>query len=88
MTTTATTRPTLPALAQATPTTVAWPRGEQAAVTLKGWRDTELAYEDVVYLETTGSVYFDADYRAITTLELSSGNHERIARGSLLSDAR
>ena len=57
---------------------VAWPRGEEDVVTIKAWRGSELAYSDSLHLTDNGPIFFDADYRQITKLEISSGNYERI----------
>ncbi|MEO1057752.1 MAG: hypothetical protein AAFY28_12625 [Actinomycetota bacterium] len=51
---------------------VAWPAAESHPVTVQAWRDDELVYEDSLELATTGAVYFDADYRDITALEVVS----------------
>ena len=51
---------------------VAWPGGNQYDVLIEAWRGEELVYADRVSASSAGSVYFDADYRSITRLELSS----------------
>ncbi|NQY57938.1 MAG: hypothetical protein HRT86_15915, partial [Ilumatobacteraceae bacterium] len=51
---------------------VAWPEAENYPVTVRAWRGDELAYEDTIELATTGAIYFDADYRSITELEIAS----------------
>ncbi len=57
---------------------VAWPRAEKDFIYLKAWKGDELVHSDKLRLETSGSVYFQANYRGISKLELTSGNYERI----------
>ncbi len=57
---------------------VAWPQGEQERVHIKAWRGEELVHHDTLFLRTTGTLYFAADYRGITKLEFSHPNSERI----------
>ena len=51
---------------------VAWPEAENHPVTVRAWRGDELVHEDTLELATTGAIYFDADYRSITELEIAS----------------
>ena len=51
---------------------VAWPEAEKYPVTVRAWRGDELAYNDTLELAATGAIYFDADYRSITELEIAS----------------
>ncbi len=51
---------------------VAWPAAEDYPVTVRAWRGDELIHEDTLELATTGAIYFDADYRSITDLEIAS----------------
>ncbi len=57
---------------------VAWPRAEKDFIYLKAWKGDKLAHSDKLRLETSGSIYFQANYRGISKLELTSGNYERI----------
>jgi hypothetical protein len=50
----------------------AWPGGEAHDVVVQAWRGDELVHVDRFAVSATGPVYFDADYRSITRLELSS----------------
>jgi hypothetical protein len=51
---------------------VAWPEAEEHLAVIKAWRNNQLVYEDRVRPSTRGPVYFDADYRNINRLEISS----------------
>jgi hypothetical protein len=51
---------------------VAWKEAEGETLTIKGWRNDQLIYEDSLQLSTLGPVYFDADYRAVTRLEFAT----------------
>ncbi len=53
----------------------AWPGGEAHDVVVQAWREDDLVHVDRFAVSTTGPVYFDADYRSITRLELSSDAH-------------
>ena len=53
----------------------AWPGGEAYDVVVQAWREDDLVHVDRFAVSTTGPVYFDADYRSITRLELSSDAH-------------
>jgi hypothetical protein len=50
----------------------AWPEGESSDVIVRAWRDEDLVHEDRFAVSSTGPIFFDADYRGITRLELSS----------------
>ncbi len=50
----------------------AWPEGEQYDVVIRAWRGDELVHVDRLGPSTAGPVFFDADYRSITRLELAS----------------
>lgn len=54
---------------------VGWPWAEGEELILKAWRDDEQVARDVIELSSYGPVWFDADYRAITRLELSTRNY-------------
>ncbi len=51
---------------------VAWPEAEEFDVTVRAWRGDELVHDDTLQLTTSGPVYFDADYRGITDVEIAS----------------
>lgn len=51
---------------------VAWPRAEPHPVEIRAWRQDNLAYTDVLTGRTSGPVYFDADYRGVTRVEVRS----------------
>lgn len=57
---------------------VAWPRAEKDFIYVKAWNGDTLKHTEKLRLETSGSVYLQADYRGITKLEFTSGNYERI----------
>lgn len=57
---------------------VAWPRAEKDFIYIKAWKGDDLVHADKLRLETSGAIYFHADYRAITRVEFTSGNYERI----------
>lgn len=50
----------------------AWPEGEQYDVVIRAWRDEEVVHVDRISPSTSGPVFFDADYRSITSLEMAS----------------
>ena len=62
---------------------VAWPRGAEDDVIVRGWRGKELVYEDRLRLSPAGGTYFAADYRGITRLGFEHGNYERIVLDDL-----
>jgi hypothetical protein len=51
---------------------LAWLSSEGETLTVRGWRDNELVYEDEIPLSSLGPVYFDADFRGITRMELAT----------------
>ncbi len=57
---------------------VAWPRAEKDLITIRAWVGENLKHTDRLHLNTSGSIYFLANYTWITKLEFSSGNYERI----------
>ena len=57
---------------------VAWPDAERHDVVLEGRRDGEVVYSDSVRLSTTGAIWFDADYRRIDELEISSDGNWQV----------
>ncbi|MEO5960643.1 MAG: hypothetical protein ABIZ49_12610 [Opitutaceae bacterium] len=58
--------------------TAAWPGTAKSSVTIKGWRDTRLLYEDRIRVNTAGPMFFVADYREITKVEFSTENYWQI----------
>ena len=50
----------------------AWPEGERYEVVVRAFRDDELVHTDRLAVSSAGPVFFDADYRSITRLEVSS----------------
>lgn len=57
---------------------VAWPRAEKDFIYVKAWRGDTLKHTEKLRLETSGSIYLQANYEGITKLEFTSGNYERI----------
>lgn len=53
----------------------AWPQAEGEMLTLEAWRDGERAYSDRVRLSHLGPVWFDADYRDIDRLRLTTDHY-------------
>jgi hypothetical protein len=51
---------------------VAWSDAEGETLRLLAWRGEELVHQDELALSAMGPVYFAADYRDITRLELST----------------
>jgi len=51
---------------------VAWPGAEEFDVIFRGFLGEELVYEDRVEASTAGAIYVAAEYRGITSLEVSS----------------
>lgn len=51
---------------------VAWPKAELSDVLITAWRDDTIAYQDRFRSSTSGSVWFAADYKNITKVELST----------------
>lgn len=57
---------------------VAWPRGAEGDVMVRGWSGGTLVYEERLRLSPTAGVTFDADWRGVTRVEFSHSLHERI----------
>jgi hypothetical protein len=53
----------------------AWDAAEGETLLVKGWRGEEAAYEDRIVLSASGPVYFAADYRRITRVEISTEHY-------------
>lgn len=58
---------------------VLWPEGTEDEIIIQGWRGSELVYEDRFYGSTLGTVYFLADYRSITRLEVGHESNWHVA---------
>jgi hypothetical protein len=57
----------------------AWPRGEtDGNVTVQGWRDGKVVYEDTFRLWNAGGVYFQADYQQVDKVTFSHSVYERV----------
>ena len=56
-----------------------WNDAEGETLLLKAWRGEEAAYEDRVVLSATGPVYFAADYRRITRVEIRTEHYWQAA---------
>lgn len=54
---------------------VAWHNAEGETLHIKAWRDTELVAEDKLTLSHLTPVYFQADYRDITKLQLETEHY-------------
>ncbi len=54
---------------------VAWKRANGETLHLRGWRGDKLVYEDEITLSNLGPVWFEADYRNITRLDLATEHH-------------
>lgn len=54
---------------------VAWPNAHGEALQVQGWHNDNLFYRDVIPLSYLGPVWFDADYRRIDRLELSTAHY-------------
>ena len=54
---------------------VAWQRANGEWLRIQGWRGEEQVYEDWVRLSNLGPVWFDADYRGITRLDLQTEHY-------------
>lgn len=54
---------------------VAWRRANGETLHLRGWRGEELVYEDSIELSYLGPVWFAADYRGITRLDLETEHY-------------
>ncbi len=51
---------------------VAWPDGELHDITVQAWRGDSLVATDSFRARTSGPLYFDADYRSVTRVEIAS----------------
>ena len=58
---------------------VGWDDAEGETLILKAWRGDEPAYEDQLVLSANGQVYFAADYRRITRLEIRTQHYWQAA---------
>ena len=58
---------------------VAWDDAEGETLVLKAWRGDQPVYEDQLALSATGPVYFAADYRRITRLEIRTQHYWQAA---------
>ena len=54
---------------------VGWDGAEGETLIVKAWRGEAAAYEDRIALSATGPVYFAADYRRITRVEISTEHY-------------
>ncbi len=54
---------------------VAWKRANGEKLHLRGWRGDKLVYEDEIALSNLGPVWFEADYRNITRLDLATEHY-------------
>jgi hypothetical protein len=57
---------------------VAWKGGEEHDVVVKAWRNESEVYHDRFRARTAGPIYFDADYRSITRVEIASEGYWQI----------
>ncbi|HEX2255829.1 MAG TPA: hypothetical protein VHG92_03845 [Afifellaceae bacterium] len=53
----------------------AWPRAEGEVLRLRAWRGEELIHEDEITLSSLGPIWFDADYRSVTRIELATRHY-------------
>jgi hypothetical protein len=58
---------------------VGWDQAEGETLVLKAWRGDEPVYEDQLALSANGQVYFAADYRRITRLEIRTRHYWQAA---------
>ena len=63
---------------------VARPDAEQHDVIIRAWRGETLVHEDRLRTSTAGPLYFDADYRDITRVELSSAAYWQVVIDDLV----
>ncbi len=63
---------------------VAWPAAERFDVEVKAWRGNQVAYTDRLRASTAGPVYFDADYRGITRVEMRSLGYWQVVLDDLV----
>jgi hypothetical protein len=54
---------------------VAWARSNGETLHLRAWRGDELVNSDTIMLSNLGSVWFDADYRGITRLDIHTEHY-------------
>lgn len=54
---------------------VAWPQAEGEVLEVRAWRGTQRVGEEAFELSALGPVWFDADYRGITRLELATRHY-------------
>jgi hypothetical protein len=54
---------------------LAWLNSEGETLLIRGWRNDELIYEDEIPLSSLGPVYFSADFRSVTRIELASRHY-------------
>jgi hypothetical protein len=54
---------------------VAWARSNGETLHLRAWRGDELVNSDTIILSNLGSVWFDADYRGITRLDIHTEHY-------------
>ncbi|MEX0923303.1 MAG: hypothetical protein WDZ84_11045 [Rhodovibrionaceae bacterium] len=54
---------------------IAWRRANGETLQLRGWRGEELVYEDSIVLSYLGPIWFTADYRGITRLDLQTEHY-------------
>ena len=59
--------------------TMGWEKGEPYEVTVRGWRGSDLVFQDRFHLSSSGPVAFSADYRAITKIEIGSSAYWQVA---------
>ena len=57
---------------------VAWPQAEKHDVVIRAWRGPVLVHEDRLRASTWGPVAFDADYRNVTRVEVSSAAYWQV----------
>lgn len=63
---------------------VAWPNAERFDIEVRAWRGTDLAYTDRLRGRVAGPVYFDADYRGITRIEMRSLGYWQVVLDDLM----
>ncbi len=57
---------------------VAWPKAEAHDIEIKAWQGDRLVHADRLRGQTAGPVYFDADYRDVTRVEVSSAAYWQV----------
>ncbi len=63
---------------------VAWSRANGETLQLRGWRGEELVYEDSITLSYLGPIWFAADYRGITRLDLQTEHYWQFVSDDLV----